>query len=141
MNSKLKNKVDDDELYKYLCMWRHDEDWTDYNIALDSGDLDLMCHMMMETGAIDSTACYDWGVPCEQEIERLAKKFRKLSQAKQTQAYDDAFEGCVIFTCVNCNHVSFLNNGNQKIYAEELKVCWSCKSTEIKKTKWMRGVK
>lgn len=142
MNSKTKQKTekpDLEDVYKYLTQWRHDEDWTDFNIALDSGDILLMSHMMMETGAIDSTACYDWAVPCEIEVEKLAKEFRRLSKAKQSKAYDDAFEGCLIFDCDDCSHVSFLNNGNDKLYADALRVCWGCQGKNVTRTTWKRG--
>lgn len=125
-----------DKVYDYMRQWKHEEDWTDFNIALNSGDLDLMSHMLVESGAIDSNNCYEECQKTEKLIERMARNFRRQSEKLRNKAYDSAFEGCNIYSCPECNHVSFVNDGNEELYEDELKTCWGCESKKVVHTIW-----
>lgn len=125
-----------DKVYDYMGQWKHEEDWTDFNIALNGGDIDLMAHMLVESGAIDSNRCYKECQKTEKLIERMACNFRRQSEKARNKAYDITFKECNIYSCLECNHVSFVNDGNEKLYENELKTCWECKSKKVEHTIW-----
>jgi hypothetical protein len=121
--------------------WYHDENWTDLNIMLDEGDTEMACEYMLGTGAIDSTQCLDDAVEAEKLVEQIGRAYRELSRKIQMQRTNEVFNGAHLFDCEDCNHISFVKYGNEKIYENELKKCWSCGSDKITHKIWGKNEK
>ena len=134
INDELLNKA-----HEYLDNWsQRNEDWTDLAMMLDEGDTEMAADHMLGTGAVDSTnqSLDPEHAKIEAVIEQLGKAFRKLSRKTQLKRYDEVFKNCHLYSCDDCNHVSFVNNGNEKLYQKELKECWSCSSKNIEHKVW-----
>lgn len=112
-----------------------DASWSDFAIADQAGDTEMLAHMLVSAGAINSNICYEWAKSVEQVVEHLAKNFRKLNQKERRERYNEAFKDCLIVQCEDCNRVSCVHSGNERIYPELLKQCWECKSENIQTQK------
>lgn len=127
-----------DFCFAYMKMWYAQEEFTDFNIMYDAGDAEMCADWLVGAGAIDSDTCYDSAKAIERVIEGWAKDFRKLGNKKRHARVNEVFDGTVSFACQSCNSVQFLNNGNEELYASEMKTCWDCDSDEIVTTKWSK---
>jgi len=127
--------IDDEKISDYLESWRDSEQWNSFNVLLDRGELQLACEYIRGTGAIDSSQCFEQYKEIEQQIEHQSDEYRKLSKTKQNIIFKRAFKDCSTFACNECNHVSFLISGNDKLYSKELETCWHCQSIDIVKGK------
>lgn len=135
-------KLDDDTYeveLKYMEQWRNEEQWDDFNIILDRAYIDInqlrfACSFLLETGAIDSKHCYAQFQTVECSIEKLAAQFRSLPKVERDGIAERTFHGVKTFSCTDerCNHVSFVSDGNETLYAEELEKCWSCGGPVVK---------
>lgn len=130
--------IQDEEIFEYLSQWVQEDYWCDLAIMIEEGDLELAAESLLGSGAIDSKQ--DFLDPncavIEKEIEKLGRKFRKLSKKEQSKRYNAVFKGTHLFECEDCNHVSFVKYGNEELYKDELTECWSCGSKNVKHTKW-----
>jgi hypothetical protein len=126
----------DNRAYEYMSQWRDHEGWSDLNAFLDEGDIYLAANLLVEAGAIDSHNCYQEFKETEIYIESLAKRFRRMSKKKQKNHFDEALKNYLTYSCESCNHVSFVEKYNARLYEKDLKKCWSCGSGEIKKEGW-----
>lgn len=128
-----------EQAMKYMEMWRHQEEWTDINAALDNGDDLYAAYLLCNSGAIDSNNIKKNGAEFFKEtaheteliIEELNRRYNKLSSKKQSKHVTELFKNCFISDCKKCNHVSFLDSGNEELYPEVKTVCWNCKSKNI----------
>ena len=122
----------DNKILDYIENWRHTEEWTNLNVALDHGDLLYSCELMASTGVITAST------PVERAILRVAKLFRKMDDHEQQKYVEKLYSECFISSCNDCNSVQFLDCGNEEIYPEVKTECWCCKSKNIETG---RGVK
>lgn len=128
-----------DKAHEYMKQWIDSENWCDLSVMLEhQGDTILAAYTLCNAGAIDSTRCVDEAKEIEKFIEKLARGFRKLPKKKQSKQYHETFKTCFIADCQDCNHVSFVDDGNEELYESLKTECWQCKSTNIE-TK--RGLK
>jgi hypothetical protein len=79
---EIEGKVTDDVLYQYAKMWYDYDGYSDLKIALDRGYLDLALKMLYNSGAIDSSMCFEWAKPIERVIEKLVKKYSTRAENK-----------------------------------------------------------
>ena len=128
-------KHDDKSILKYMNQWINQETWDDFAVMSKSGDIELYADALCRSGAINSENCYDWAKSLEQDIESLAKNWRKLSRKTQLKRIDKCFSDSINIECDECNHVSFVHSGNEQLYPEVLTKCWECGSTKINITK------
>ncbi len=128
----------ENEIGEYLSQWIQEDYWDDMAIMYSEGDIEMMASHMLGTGAIDSqNACLDDDQRrLEKGVECLGNRFERLSKKKQQARYDAVFKGTHLFGCLDCNHVSFVKDGNEKLYAKELQECWSCHSKNIEHSMW-----
>lgn len=124
------------EAHNYMEQWVDSDQWSDLAVILNEGDTELAADHLVSAGAIDSKLCYEWAQKIEKVIERLAKDFRKLSYKKQQERYDSVFKNTFVASCHDCNHVSFVNDGNETIYPEVKEKCWECSSKNIETYYW-----
>jgi hypothetical protein len=110
----------DEILFKYVSMWRNDEDYTDFNKILDAGDLEYAAHYLVNAGAICSEGCYKSCVNIERRLEALAKAFEAFPEEKKKQRMDDAFKGCIIAECLRCNHHHFFDSNVDLIDKQDM---------------------
>lgn len=76
-------EYDLDDINAYLSShWRDDEHYTDINLMLDKGLIDLAAKTLIESGAIDSDMCYKNVQSIEKAIEELVSNYSK--QQKET---------------------------------------------------------
>lgn len=129
-------EADYERAHKYITQWRDEEGWSDFNLMLSEGDTEMACESIVSSGAIDPECCYEWAKADEELVLRIAKLYEKLSRKEKQKRMDVVFDGCVIFSCNDCNHHSFLNYGNDELYANELKTCWSCNSKNVERKEW-----
>jgi len=99
----------DEILFKYVSMWRNDEDYSDFNKILDAGDLHMAADYLVNAGAICSEGCYESCVNIERRIEALAKEYKRWPAKKKSEHNRDAFKGCIIAICKRCNHYHYFN--------------------------------
>lgn len=128
---KLENAVE------YMKNWIDSENWSDLNVCLNhQGDDLYAAELLVSSGAIDSKTQKQYGELGNYEnelvIETLAKQFRKMSRKKQSKHIENTFKTCFIASCEDCNHVSFVDDGNEDLYPELKTECWECKSKNIK---------
>jgi hypothetical protein len=128
-----------DEAHEYMQRWVKEDEWCDLAVMLMEGATDLAAHHLVQCGAINSKNCYEDARDIEFAIEVLACRIKGLSKGKQNKRYDAVFEGCLVVSCNDCNHVSFVHSGNEKLYPEVEKQCWSCDSTNIETKRWEKG--
>jgi len=138
MENQKENHFSEDDIINYLNQWRDTEGWSDNNIVLDSFyldsfDLGYICNFFVSIGGIDSSQCFPEYKAIEKEIERLSSVFEKYTEKKKNKVINTVFQGIVVFSCKDCNTVSFLIKENIEIYRNELKTCWSCKHGNIEK--------
>lgn len=135
MKNKLQNDVDD--IISYIEQWNNTEDWDAMQCMLNAavvGCPDALEHAadyIVGTGAINSETCYPHAKSLEQDVELLAKRYRKLSKKRKDLVYDRIFDGVLMVDCQDCNHVCFVHDGNEEIYPEVRHKCWSCKSENL----------
>lgn len=130
--------------HEYMQQWVQEENWDDLAVMLMEGDTEMAAHHMCGTGAINSKNIKKYGAEsypeiayeCERTIETLSKRFRKLSRKAQSKRYDEVFKDCLIASCRDCNHVSFVHSGNEKLYPEVKEACWECDSVNILVYRW-----
>lgn len=134
------SKAEKDQFaFEYMAMWVHEEGFDDYGIMFDSGDAELLAHALVNSGAIDSTNCYESCKAIEQRIEKWATKFDSLHKKTQAKRYDDAFKDCMIIECKACNHTQFPAVGNFELYKDKLQAdCWECGSNKIEIKRWAK---
>lgn len=125
------------EAMEYMKRWdQSDEYWDDLSVMIMEGDDELAAYHLCTAGAINSRNCYPEFKQVEQAIELMAKRFGKLSHKQQRARYDGVFNGCLVCSCNECNHVSFVHSGNEELYPEVKEKCWSCKSSDIEVKRW-----
>lgn len=124
-----------DFCFAYMAMWLDQGGFSDFNIMYEAGDNGMCADWLVGAGAIDSDACYDHCKAIEQVIECWAKEFRK-TPLRRAKAYEKVFKNCTVQACKDCNHVQFLNNGNENAYADQLSTCWECSSKNVTIRKW-----
>jgi hypothetical protein len=98
-----------DEMHEYIKLWYHDEQWTDFNMAWDSGYTDLALYLISSAGAIDSKNCYEDAKPVERAIERRLKKYIRKMQAKDSA---ECFDNAVVYVHLETNEHAFIKNQN-----------------------------
>lgn len=130
--------------HEYMLQWVDNENWTDLNVCLNhTGDTIYAAYLLVNSGAINSSAIREFGAENYKEtaleseiiIEELAKRFNRGSKKVQLKHINTNFKNCYIFTCKDCNHVSFVADGNETLYPELKTECWSCHSKNIKTKK------
>lgn len=132
---RLKNTKQD--VVKYLSQWINTETWDDLSIihsAVELGvpnGLEYMADHVVSTGAIDPTKCYEYVKTLEQDVITLAKRFRALPKRIKENTYKHIFKNVLMIDCKDCNHVSFVNDGNENIYRELKTECWNCASENL----------
>ena len=135
MKNRLQNDVD--EIIGYMSNWINQEDWDDMQCMANAAivgcpdALEYMADHLMGTGAIDSRHCYEYARTLEQDVELLAKRFRKLSKKRKKLCFDRIFDEVLFISCNECNHCSFVHDGNETIYPEVMQKCWSCGDKDI----------
>lgn len=132
---RINNELQDDVL-EYLRRWINTETWDDLAVMIDRGDVELASKHMLNTGAIDPDYCDPENKKIETAIVVLGKRFSKLSHKAQMKRYDAVFKKCFIARCNECNHVSFLDCGNENLYPEVKTECWGCRSKDIETYYW-----
>lgn len=125
-----------DFCFAYMEMWYNQEEFTDFNIIYDAGDAEMCADWLVNAGAIDSDNCHESCRQIEEVIEVWAKDFDKLGLTKKRKRQYEVFKDSVSFGCNDCNHVSVVNDGNEKLYEFELKTCWECESPNIHVSRW-----
>jgi hypothetical protein len=120
-----------DEAFEYMARWVDDDYWRDTAIMQSSGNDYLLADSLVSAGAIDSKNCCEEFQQIEKWIERTAREYRRMTKKKRDDLFWGTFEGVHTFECSDCNHVSFLNDGNEEIYAEQLTECWMCDSKNV----------
>jgi len=125
-------KFTEQDALDYMEKWIDSDQWQDITIMYDYSETEMLAEYLVSAGAINSKLCYEHDKEIEQYIEKMAKKFKKLSNKKQQKYYNTLFKDTLIIDCQDCNHVSFINNGNEELYPEVKEHCWSCKSKNIK---------
>ena len=135
----MKNKIEHshEELISYMEQWNNDEQWDAIQCMANAAivgcpdALEYMANHLMGTGAINSENCYPHAKSFEQDIELLAKTYRKFSKKRKDLVYDRIFDGVLMVDCQECNHVSFVHDGNEKIYPDVTLKCWSCNEEHV----------
>lgn len=132
---KLKNTKED--ILEYMEYWIDDENWSDIqcmSIYAHLGGphaLEYMAHHLVTAGAINSEACHEKFKDLEKDIEFLTKKYEKLSVKTKDKVYDNVFDDVLFVMCQECNHVSFVHSGNEEVYPEVYRNCWSCDAEHL----------
>lgn len=127
----MKLTIEDYEaIHAYCENWRHDEEWTDLNVALDQGDTVYSAYLLCSAGVFDET------VEIEAKCIAAASEYSKLSHKEKMAHLDSTFGECFISSCEDCNHVSFLDCGNENLYPEVKETCWNCGSSHIEAYYW-----
>lgn len=135
MKRKLQNEIDD--IIGYMDQWNDTDRWDALQCILNAAivgcpdALEYAADYLMSTGSIDSRNCYEDSKTLEQDIELLAKMYRKLSKKRKDLVYDRIFDEVLTVECQDCNHVSFVHDGNEKLYPEVRHNCWMCKSENL----------
>lgn len=137
-------EVEYEDVVRYLKFWLDHEGWSDFNIMLSFGEnvsqdaLWAACDWVVSAGAIDPSMHVrdSEAYHIELEIEKMSRKFRKLNAKAQGELLDNMFNGCHLFECGECNHVSYVHDGNHELYDKELETCWDCNSPKITHTVW-----
>lgn len=135
MSKRIQNEAD--EILSYMSRWIREEDWDAMQCMANAASVgcpDAMGYMadyICGTGAIDSKHCYEDSKTIEQDIELLAKRFRKLSKKRRDLCYDRIFNGVLFVDCQVCNHVCFVHDGNEELYPEVTQKCWECKAEHL----------
>ena len=133
--------------HEYMEQWIDSENWSDLQVALQhEGDTMYAAELLVSSGAISSKRIKQYGAESyadtayesERVIEELARRFRKGTQKQRRNHVNRTFKDCFIASCNDCNHVSFLADGNEELYPEVKTECWECGSKNIE-TK--RGLK
>ena len=120
----------------YMERWVNHDDFDDFAIMFNGGDVELFASALVSAGAICSSNCCPEAKQIEKRIEVLSKRFRRLSQKEIKKRYDAVFNGVFISHCQKCDHVYFLNDGNEEIYPELKTRCWECKGSNMKTSVW-----
>jgi len=135
MKNRLQNEPE--AIIHYMSQWIKEDEWDDMQCMANAaivGCPDALEHMadhLAGTGCIDSKSCYEYARTLEQDIELLAKRYRKLSKKRKDLVYDRIFDEVLFIDCKECNHVSFVHDGNEEIYPELRHKCWECKAEHI----------
>lgn len=130
-------KNDADDILNYMSRWINEEKWDAMQCMANAASVgcpDALEHMadyLMSTGCIDSTQCYSDAKTLEQDVESLARKFRKISKKRQDLVYNRIFDGVLMISCEECNLVSFVHDGNEELYPELYKKCWECEAEHL----------
>lgn len=129
-----------EQAHEYMEQWIDHENWTDLNVALNhEGDTIYAAYLLVSAGAINSKSIKKFGAEfypdtayeCERIIEELARRFEKGTSGQQLKHVKRTFKNCFVASCNECNHVSFLADGNEQLYPETKTECWECQSTNI----------
>lgn len=140
MKLKRISKEQIEQAHEYMRMWIDSDRWTDINACLDHyGDTIYAAELLVSSGAINSENIKKYGAKFRQEnayeseviIETLAKRFRAGSRTIQLKHIQNTFKKCLIVSCDDCNEVSFVPDGNERLYPELENKCWSCESKNI----------
>ena len=131
------------EIYDYIAQWKQEESWTDYNQIHMMADLvpdglEYACDYMVNSGAIEPE--HSFNPEIETAIVVLSERFKKYSKKRKNLIFERLFDGCFVASCNDCNHCSFLSDGNEDLYPETKTECWECKSTDIE-TDRIKGIK
>lgn len=83
----MSQKITDEEIHEYLKNhWYHDEEWTDFNLAIDEGYTEYAAYLIKSAGAIDSSACCDWTKPIERAIEKMLEGYDEAAHRDELLA-------------------------------------------------------
>jgi len=99
----------DNQIYSYLKGWYSLDQWTDFNLALDSGYLELAASLLIEAGAINSKGCYPEYENIEAAIEKKVKKYGKRNLNKDRKA---CFNSAEVWVNPNTNEHAFIRNSD-----------------------------
>lgn len=130
---KLQNEYQD--IVEYMSQWIDRESWDDMQCMANAASvgcpnaIKYMARHLMSTGCIDSENCYVQAKTLEQDVELLAKQYRGLSKKAKNLVYDRIFTGVLFISCYQCNHHSFVADGNERLYPELLTQCWHCNNS------------
>lgn len=123
--------ITDDEVMSYLKQWVKEDEWDDLNVIINEGDTDLAAYHVYSSGCINHKVCYPDCKQVEKRIQLLHDRFNKLSNKTKNARYAQVFKDAIIITCYDCDHHSFMTDGNETLYPEVLKECWDCQSKNI----------
>jgi hypothetical protein len=104
-----KLRVTIDEVHEYLEQWYNHENWTDFNMAWDSGYTDYAAYLIWSAGAIDSTQCYEESRPIAQAIEALMKRYSEKRLAKDVR---ECFGDAEIYINPDTHEYAFIRNSD-----------------------------
>lgn len=107
-----------DEVFKYVAMWRDDDNYTDLNLFLDKGYLDLAIRTLIEAGGIDSRMCFDYAVEIEAFIEKRNKSYGKRQYQKDLS---EALHGVECWVHRQSNEHWFIDKDMHYVTDEELR--------------------
>lgn len=111
----------------YLRCWYNTDDFSEYNIYLDQGYLELAADYILSSGVLD----HDDDLSCE-VIKLIVKRFKKKGQKYYLREVEKALKNSRIHECEQCNHCSIVDDDNKTIYSDSDFVhCWQCKSTQV----------
>lgn len=127
----LTNVEKNDCCFAYMKMWYDLEKFIDFNIMYDAGQEGMCADWLVSAGAINSDMCYENCREIEEKIESWANEYRGLSLKKRRKQFNEVFKNSTSFRCKDCNYVSVVNDGNEKLYEQELKACWDCESKNL----------
>jgi hypothetical protein len=100
-------KITIDEIHEYLEQWYNHDQWTDFNMAWDSGYTELAASMISDAGAIDSTNCYEDSQPIEKAIEKLLKNY---SNKERDRDSNSCFKNAEVYINPDTNEHAFIRN-------------------------------
>lgn len=124
-------EFDENEVCQYIAMWRDSEGYSDINLFLDKGYLDLAIRTLVNAGSIDSERCYDEAKPMESFIEGMDKEY-----ANYASDLDECLEGVEIWVNDSNEHY-FIDKSMYFVTDEEL-TKWGFKKQVLSNTETKR---
>jgi len=134
---------DYEEVNSYMHRWEEHDNWSDFNVMLSFTVIaqiftEMCADSLVCAGAIHPDNCYEDAKDVEKIVVRLANKWRRRSNKERDLWIGRVFKDCFIVACQDCNHASFLSDGNEELYPETKIKCTECNSTNIETR---RGIK
>lgn len=104
------------QIYDYLKGWYSLDQWTDFNMALDSGYLELAASLLIEAGAINSNYCYPEFQNIEAAIEKRIKKYGKRQLNKDRKL---CFDRAEVWVNPDTSEHAFIRNSDIDYFMNE----------------------
>ncbi len=79
-------ELNDDDMHRYLEMWRDQEGFSDINLFLDQGYTMLAAKTLVEAGAIDPEFCFEDAKEMEAYILKQVEGYKKKQYNKDLKA-------------------------------------------------------